>query len=218
MSLNPFKWFKRAQTIEAMIWDKNARETRRCRLSLTGEVARDLKTDRTYIRAGCTPIPTLEGRNVKQVYHFDEETGAGLRFEKSPDVITLLTNPGIATPWIAASFGQTFGVLPSMKQVIIGALIQVPARSVYLRPLRVIAWPTKAATSPQTPGKGLRDRISDLSPSLVLLQEWAGSGTEERAVGPHPAPGCCYRLPPGRQRDRPAPHPGSLAARDATET
>lgn len=124
MSLNPFKWFKRAQTIEAMIWDKSAREARRCRLLLTGEVARDLKTDRTYIRAGCTPIPTLEGRNVKQVYHFDEETGAGLRFEKSPDVITLLTNPDILHNTLDSGlFGQTFGVLPSMKQVIMGALI-----------------------------------------------------------------------------------------------
>lgn len=124
MSLNPFKWFKRAQTIEAMIWDKSAREARRCRLSLTGEVARDLKTDRTYIRAGCTPIPTLEGRNVKQVYHFDEETGAGIQFAKSSDVLTLGTNPDILHNVLDSSLlGQLFGIEPSMKQILMGFAI-----------------------------------------------------------------------------------------------
>lgn len=124
MSLNPFKWFKRSQTIEACIWDKSAREARRCRLTLTGEVARDLKTDRTYIRAGCTPIPTLEGRNIRQVYHFDEETGAGVRFEKSSDVLTLGTNPDILHNVLDTSLlGQLFGIEPSMKMILMGFII-----------------------------------------------------------------------------------------------
>lgn len=124
MSLNPFKWLKRAETIDAIIWDKNASEARRCKLSLTGEVARDIKTDRTYNRAACTPIPVREGSKITQVYHFDEETGAGLRFEKGTDVVSLRTNPDMLHQVLDTNLlAQLFGVEPSFKMVLMGFII-----------------------------------------------------------------------------------------------
>ncbi|MDD2637163.1 MAG: hypothetical protein PHW82_16870 [Bacteroidales bacterium] len=127
MSLNPFKWLKRAETIDAIIWDKNATEARRCKLSLTGEIARDIKTDRTYNRAACTPIPLREGSafsNVSQVYHFDEETGAGIRFEKGNDLITLRTNPDTLHQVLDTTLlAQLFGVEPSFKMILMGFVI-----------------------------------------------------------------------------------------------
>lgn len=124
MSNNPFKWFKRAETIEACIWNTNATENRRCKLSLTGEVGRDLKTDRTYNRAGRIPIPTREGNSVKQVYHFDEETGAGLEFQKDASLLTLRTNPDLLHQVIDTNLlAQLFGIEPSIKMVVMGFVI-----------------------------------------------------------------------------------------------
>ena len=124
MSFNPFKWFKRSETIEACIWNTNATENRRCRLTLTGEVGRDLKTDRTYNRAGCIPIPTREGNSIKQVYHFDEETGAGVEFQKDSSLITLRTNPDILHNVIDTNLlAQLFGIEPSIKMVVMGFAI-----------------------------------------------------------------------------------------------
>lgn len=124
MSFNPFKWFKRSETIEACIWNTNATENRRCRLTLTGEVGRDLKTDRTYNRAGRIPIPTREGNSIKQVYHFDEETGAGVEFQKDSSLITLRTNPDILHNIIDTNLlAQLFGIEPSIKMVVMGFAI-----------------------------------------------------------------------------------------------
>lgn len=124
MSLNPFKWLKRSETINAIIWDKNATEARRCKLSLTGEIARDIKTDRTYNRAACTPIPMRDGSRITQVYHFDEETGAGIHFEKSADLMTLRTNPDMLHQILDTSLlAQLFGVEPSFKMVLMGFII-----------------------------------------------------------------------------------------------
>lgn len=124
MSYNPFKWFKRAETIEACIWNTNATEARRCKLTLTGEVARDLKTDRTYNRAGRIPIPTREGGSIKQVYHFDEETGAGVEFKKDENLITLQTNPDILHNVIDTNLlAQVFGIEASIKMVVMGFAI-----------------------------------------------------------------------------------------------
>ena len=124
MSYNPFKWFKRAETIEACIWNTNATETRRCKLSLTGEVARDIKSDRTYNRAGCTPIPTREGNRVVQVYHFDEETAAGVQFTKDGTLLSLRTNPDILHQVLDTNLlAQLFGVEPSIKMVLMGFAI-----------------------------------------------------------------------------------------------
>ena len=124
MSYNPFKWFKRAETIEACIWNTNATEARRCKLSLTGEVARDIKSDRTYNRAGCTPIPTREGNRVVQVYHFDEETGAGVQFTKDSTLLSLRTNPDILHQVLDTNLlAQLFGVEPSIKMVLMGFII-----------------------------------------------------------------------------------------------
>lgn len=124
MSFNPFKWFKRSETIEACIWNTNATEARRCKLTLTGEVARDLKTDRTYNRAGRIPIPTREGGSIKQVYHFDEETGAGVKFKKDENLITLQTNPDILHNVIDTNLlAQVFGIEASIKMVVMGFAI-----------------------------------------------------------------------------------------------
>lgn len=124
MSYNPFKWFRRAKTIEACIWDVNATEARRCQLALVGEIGRDIKTDRTYNRAGRTPIPTREGNQVKQVYHFDEETGAGIDFAKDQSLITLRTNPDLLHQIIDTGLlAQVFGIEPSIKMVVMGFVI-----------------------------------------------------------------------------------------------
>lgn len=124
MSYNPFKWFKRAETIEACIWNTNATETRRCKLTLTGEVARDLKTDRTYNRAGRIPIPTREGGSIKQVYHFDEETGGGVEFQKAGGLLTLQTDPDVLHNVIDTNLlAQIFGIEASIKMVVMGFAI-----------------------------------------------------------------------------------------------
>lgn len=124
MSYNPFKWFRRAKTIEACIWDVNATEARRCQLALVGEIGRDIKTDRTYNRAGRTPIPTREGNQVKQVYHFDEETGAGIDFVKDKSLVTLRTNPDLLHQIIDGNLlAKVFGIEPSIQMIVMGFVI-----------------------------------------------------------------------------------------------
>lgn len=117
-TLNPFKWFKRAKPIDACLWDADGREY--VRLSLDGDFAKNLKNDETFNTAGVYPIREKHFGKNKMVYHFDRQSGAGIRFERGGDLCTLRTNGILFHNIIDGNLmAQLFAIASDIRMVIL---------------------------------------------------------------------------------------------------
>lgn len=119
MSWNPFVYLKKSEKVAVCLWDNDLSHDRiTCRRE--GDVVRDLGRDRTYLLAGAVPIVERVAGKPTWVYHLDRKTGAGLRFERSGDLVSLQTTPELLHKFVDSNFlGQLVNVMPGIGMILL---------------------------------------------------------------------------------------------------